>query len=72
MRRHGASRFFLDKDTDELYVNELNTLPGFTPVSMYPMMWQKTGLPYIDLLTALVQLAIARYERRAGLKLTPN
>jgi D-alanine-D-alanine ligase len=53
----GPSRGFL--------VNELNTIPGFTPISMYPKLWEATGLPYADLVDELVRLAIARHNRRA-------
>lgn len=49
----------------ELIVNELNTMPGFTPYSMYPMMWHRSGLSYQDLITELVELA---RERRTGLR----
>jgi D-alanine-D-alanine ligase len=52
----GASRGFL--------VNELNTIPGFTPISMYPRLWEVSGLPYAALIDRLVDLAIARHERR--------
>jgi D-alanine-D-alanine ligase len=45
-------------------VNELNTLPGFTAISMYPKLWAASGLPYADLLTRLVELALERHERR--------
>ena len=44
-------------------VNEINTMPGFTPISMYPKMWQAAGLDYPSLLDELVQLALARHER---------
>lgn len=46
-------------------VNELNTMPGFTPISMYPKMWQATGLDYPSLIDELVQLALARHERNS-------
>ena len=46
-------------------VNELNTMPGFTPFSMYPMMWERSGLAYRDLITELIELA---RERRTGLR----
>jgi D-alanine-D-alanine ligase len=49
--------FFLAKD-GTLYLNELNTIPGFTPTSMYPKLWQASGLPYPDLLDRLVRLAL--------------
>jgi D-alanine-D-alanine ligase len=47
-------------------VNELNTIPGFTPISMYPRLWEVSGLPYSALLDRLVDLAIERHERRVG------
>ena len=56
----GLSRvdFFLDKNTGEIFINEINTLPGFTNISMYPKMWEATGLPYPELLDKLIGLAI--------------
>jgi D-alanine-D-alanine ligase len=54
--------FFLDRDTGELLVNEINTIPGFTKISMYPKLWEATGLSYPDLVDRLIQLAL---ERRA-------
>ena len=58
---------FLDKIDGKIYFNEVNTLPGFTSISMYPKMWEASGLAYGDLLTTLVELAIARKARRAAL-----
>ncbi|MBC7386728.1 MAG: D-alanine--D-alanine ligase [Cryobacterium sp.] len=58
---------FLDKVTGEFYFNEVNTLPGFTSISMYPKMWEASGLPYAELLTKLVELGIARHERKKAL-----
>ena len=46
-------------------VNEVNTIPGFTPISMYPRLWEESGLSYPQLLDRLIELAFARYERRA-------
>ncbi len=46
-------------------VNEVNTIPGFTPVSMYPKLWAASGVPYPELLDRLIELAIARHGRRA-------
>ena len=46
----------------QVLVNEVNTIPGFTDISMYPQMWAKSGLPYSDLITKLLELAISRYE----------
>lgn len=59
--------FFL-KENGDLYVNELNTLPGFTKISMYPKLWEVTGLDYKSLITELIELAIERYERDNQLK----
>lgn len=53
--------FFLKKD-GSLMVNEINTLPGFTKISMYPMMWQAKGLAYSDLISQLIQLAFDKTE----------
>ena len=56
---------FFYTPTGEVVVNELNTMPGFTPFSMYPMMWERSGMPYTDLITELVELA---RERPTGLR----
>ena len=45
-------------------VNEVNTIPGFTPISMYPRLWEASGLAYPQLLDRLVELAFARHARR--------
>ncbi len=58
---------FLDKDTDKFYFNEVNTIPGFTSISMYPKMWEASGIPYRELLSRLVDLAILRQERKRKL-----
>ena len=47
-----------------MLLSEVNTIPGFTPISMYPKLWQASGLPYPQLIEALVDLAVERYERR--------
>jgi D-alanine-D-alanine ligase len=47
-------------------VNEVNTIPGFTPISMYPRLWEATGVPYAELLDRLIALALERHERRAA------
>jgi D-alanine-D-alanine ligase len=57
--------FFLRAD-GTFVVNELNTIPGFTPISMYPRLWDVSGVPYPELLDRLIDLAIARAERRAA------
>ena len=59
---------FFFADDGRILVNELNTLPGFTPISMYPKLWEASGLSYTDLLTRLVELALERRQRRGALK----
>lgn len=54
----------------KIYVNEINTLPGFTSISMYPALWQNEGLSYSDLITELLQLAVQRHRLLKGLKKT--
>jgi D-alanine-D-alanine ligase len=62
--------FFLDRKTGALYVNEVNTIPGFTAASMYPKMWEASGLPIGALVTRLVELAIERRDARRALATT--
>lgn len=50
--------FFVNEDTNDIYINEINTLPGFTEISMYPKLWEQSGLKYSDLLDKLIQLAL--------------
>jgi D-alanine-D-alanine ligase len=65
----GLSRvdFFL-KGNGEIIVNEINTMPGFTRISMYPKMWEASGVTYTELITRLIELAISRYERERLLR----
>jgi D-alanine-D-alanine ligase len=56
--------FFLDKKTNKFYLNEINTLPGFTSISMYPKLWEATGLKYSDLLDKLISLAFDRHKKK--------
>lgn len=61
--------FFLDRDTGELVLNEVNTIPGFTSISMYPKLWEATGISYGDLVTRLIDFAFERYnDRQESLK----
>ena len=53
--------FFLEGE-DVLWVNEANTVPGFTSISMYPKLWEASGLPYADLVERLLELAVERHE----------
>jgi D-alanine-D-alanine ligase len=54
--------FLLDKVTGELWVNELNTIPGFTQISMYPKLWEATGISYSELISRLIDLAVERFD----------
>jgi len=72
LRAEGMARVdvFLEEGTPDapgrgLLVNEINTIPGFTPISMYPMLWQESGLSYPELIDELVALALERHARRA-------
>ncbi|MBN1560690.1 D-alanine--D-alanine ligase [candidate division KSB1 bacterium] len=62
--------FLLNDITREVYLNEINTIPGFTSISMYPKMWQASGLSYPELLDELIRLALQRHERKKRLKTT--
>jgi D-alanine-D-alanine ligase len=63
--------FFLERGSDRVLVNELNTLPGFTAISMYPKLWEASGLPLPKLLDELIRLALGRKERRDRLSHHP-
>jgi len=56
--------FFVEKDTDRIYLNELNSIPGFTRISMYPKLWDASGLPYPRLVDRLIELAMQRKAER--------
>jgi D-alanine-D-alanine ligase len=74
LRCEGLARvdFFYDEAAGRLLVNEINTMPGFTPISMYPKMWDASGLGYPELIDRLVDLAIERLARRAGHRRTEH
>lgn len=65
----GLSRidFFIDRDTGELYLNEINTLPGFTSISMFPKMCEKAGLKFAELINLLIEEAFLRYKAKSSL-----
>jgi D-alanine-D-alanine ligase len=69
LRAEGMARVdvFLEDPGRGLLVNEINTIPGFTPISMYPMLWQASGLTYPQLIDELVRLALDRHDRRSRL-----
>lgn len=56
--------FFVEKDTNRIYLNELNSIPGFTKISMYPKLWEASGLPYPKLVDRLIELAMERKTDR--------
>ncbi|MCD6116369.1 D-alanine--D-alanine ligase [bacterium] len=54
--------FLYDTEKNEIYLNEINTIPGFTPISMYPVLWDKSGVTYSELITRLIELAFERFD----------
>ena len=62
--------FFLETATDQLYINEINTIPGFTSISMYPKMWEHSGIAFADLIDRLIGLALDRHKRKKATKFT--
>ena len=62
--------FFLENRTGKILLNEVNTIPGFTSISMYPKLWEASGLPYRQLLDRLIELALAQHRERQRTKYT--
>jgi D-alanine-D-alanine ligase len=60
--------FLLESATSRVYINEINTIPGFTSISMYPKMWEAAGLSYSALIDRLIELALARHAARKATK----
>lgn len=60
--------FFLERRTGKIYVNEINTIPGFTSISMYPKLWEASGISYRELIDRLIQLALAAHAEKARTK----
>ncbi len=60
--------FFLDKKTGKLFLNEVNTIPGFTSISMYPKMWEASGIPFRELIDKLIELAMEMHREKARTK----
>jgi D-alanine-D-alanine ligase len=56
--------FLMDPRSGKMYVNEINTMPGFTSISMYPKLWQASGLPYSELIDRLIQLGLERHAEK--------
>ncbi|MFA5048879.1 MAG: D-alanine--D-alanine ligase [Patescibacteria group bacterium] len=63
----GRVDFFL-KESGEVIINEINTIPGFTKISMYPKLWEASGISYAELIDRLIQLAIERFEKEQKIK----
>jgi D-alanine-D-alanine ligase len=62
--------FLLETATGKLYINEINTIPGFTSISMYPKMWEHSGLPFPALIDRLIELALERHKRKKTTRFT--
>jgi D-alanine-D-alanine ligase len=60
--------FLVERESNEFYLNEINTIPGFTQISMYPKLWEASGLGYAELLDELIRLALERHQRRSRLR----
>jgi D-alanine-D-alanine ligase len=60
--------FFLEKDSGKLFLNEVNTIPGFTSISMYPKLWEATGIPFRELIDRLIELALDEHAEKARTK----
>jgi D-alanine-D-alanine ligase len=60
--------FFLERRTGRTYLNEINTIPGFTSISMYPKLWEATGLSFRELVDRLIELALAQHREKARTK----
>ncbi|MEN6534162.1 MAG: D-alanine--D-alanine ligase A, partial [Bryobacteraceae bacterium] len=59
---------FLENATGKFYINEINTIPGFTSISMFPRMWEASGIPYPALVSRLLELALERHQARKAIR----
>ncbi len=66
----GRVDFLLDRKTGKVFLNEINTIPGFTSISMYPKLWEASGLPYPQLLDRLIELALERHREKSRTRFT--
>jgi D-alanine-D-alanine ligase len=64
----GRADFLMERETGEFFVNEVNSLPGFTDASMFPRLWEASGLAYPALLDRLIELALERHRTRSELE----
>jgi D-alanine-D-alanine ligase len=70
----GLSRvdFFLERNTNKIWINEINTMPGFTPISMYSKLWAASGVPFVELVRRLVRLGEERFQERNGRRISAD
>jgi len=70
----GLSRvdFFVNTQSQEIYINEVNTMPGFTPISMYSKLWQSSGIEYTELIDKLIDIALVRHQQKSRLSNLPQ
>jgi D-alanine-D-alanine ligase len=66
----GRVDFLMENSTGRMFINEINTIPGFTSISMYPKMWEYSGLPMPKLIDRLIELALSRHETKQSLRYT--
>lgn len=64
----GRVDFFYCEEEQQIYINEINTMPGFTSISMYPKLWEASGLPYTELIDKLIEIALRRHARQTRLE----
>jgi D-alanine-D-alanine ligase len=62
--------FLMEASTGKFFINEINTIPGFTSISMYPKMWEAAGVPYPQLIERLIELALERHAARKAIRFT--
>jgi len=66
----GRVDFLLEAATGKLYLNEINTIPGFTSISMFPKMWEHSGIAFGALVDRLIELALDRHQRKKATQFT--
>jgi D-alanine-D-alanine ligase len=64
--------FLMDPDSERIYLNEINTMPGFTSISMYPKLWAATGIEYSELISRLIELGMERYKEKKKNRYSKN
>ena len=66
----GRVDFLLESSSGKIYINEINTIPGFTSISMYPRMWEHSGVGFAELIERLIELALDRHRRKKATRFT--